>query len=248
MYRALGSWRQALIAAELPVDRPPLVLALQDRIAAARSLHARGLARGEIAAELGVHPSVISKYLYAHLCKCGQSYVVVGRLCTPCANRRAPARSWTREDLLAAIQRWSDLEGRSPTSEQWQTGPRTSARWQREYPDWPTVKDLQRHFGSWNEALRAAGITPVHPIGVTKADVIAALRDAHADLGDKLSYKTYAAWAAHRHRPSIAPLRRHFATFNNALRTAGIATGRETALPRDPKRRAVPTILPGRCS
>ena len=111
---ALGSWRQALIAAELPVDRPPLALPLQDRIAAARIMHAQGLAHAEIAAELGVHPNVIGKYLHAHLCKCGENYVVVGRLCTTCANRRAPARSWTREDLLAAILRWSDLEGRPP--------------------------------------------------------------------------------------------------------------------------------------
>ena len=112
--RALGSWRQALIAAELPVDRPPLALPLQDRIAAARSMRAQGLADAEIAAELGVHPNVIGKYLHAHLCECAENYVVVGRLCTTCANRRAPARSWTREDMLAAILRWSDLEGRSP--------------------------------------------------------------------------------------------------------------------------------------
>lgn len=237
---ALGSWRQALIAAELPVDRPPLALPLQDRIAAARIMHAQGLAHAEIAAELGVHPNVIGKYLHAHLCKCGENYVVVGRLCTTCANRRAPARSWTREDLLAAILRWSDLEGRPPTSEQWQTGPDTSSRWEREYPDWPTVKDVQRDFGSWNQALRAAGITPVHPIGVTKADVLAALRDARADLGDKLSYKSYTAWAADRRRPSIAPLRRHFGTFNNALRDAGIATGSERGARRDLKRRARP--------
>jgi hypothetical protein len=40
--RTLGSWRQALITAGLPVDRPPLVLPmpLQDRIRAAHSMRA----------------------------------------------------------------------------------------------------------------------------------------------------------------------------------------------------------------
>ena len=70
--------------------------------------------------------------------------------------------------------------------------------------------------------------------------MLAALRDAHADLGDQLSYKSYTAWAAHRRRPSIAPLWRHFGTFNNALRNAGIGTGSERGARRDLNRRAPP--------
>jgi hypothetical protein len=62
----------------------------------------------------------------------------------------------------------------------------------------------------------------VHPIGVTKEQVIAALKDAHDELGEKLTYKSYTAWATHNRRPSIGPLVRHFGTFNNARQAAGI--------------------------
>jgi hypothetical protein len=94
--RAFGSWREGLIAAGLPVDRPPLSLALQERIAAARSMGAQGVSRAEIAAELGVYVDVVGKYLRARLCECGESYVVVGRRCNRWANRRGPVRAWMR--------------------------------------------------------------------------------------------------------------------------------------------------------
>jgi hypothetical protein len=62
----------------------------------------------------------------------------------------------------------------------------------------------------------------VHPIGVTKEQVIAALKDAHDELGEKLTYKSYTEWATDNRRPSIGPLVRHFGTFNNARQAAGI--------------------------
>jgi hypothetical protein len=49
----------------------------------------------------------------------------------------------------------------------------------------------------------------VHPIGISKEQVIAALKDAPDELGEKLTYKSYTAWATENRRPSIAPLVRH---------------------------------------
>ena len=224
--RTSGSWRQALLRAELPVDRPPLPLALQDRITAAHRMREQRLTHIEIAAELGVHAKVVGQYLRARLCDCGNNYVVIGERCNTCANRRGPTRDWTPEELTAAIQRWRDLEGRPPRSAEWQNGPHTSPRWRHEYPDWPALKDIQRQFGSWNQALRAAGIAPVHPIGVTTDEVITALKDAHAELGERLSYKTFTAWASKHRRPSTQSLVRHFGTFNEARKAAGIPNPR----------------------
>ena len=127
--------------------------------------------------------------------------------------------------------RWSELEGHPPTSSEWQSGGRGSRRWSRQYPNWPSVREVQRLFGSWNQALRAAGFTPVHPIGVPKENVTAALRDAYRELGDELSYLRYGAWATANQRPSIAPIVRHFGTFNRGARRQGalLTTGRPLA-------------------
>ena len=141
--RICGSWRGALLAAGLPVDRPPLTLPLQRRIAAARTMRAAGLTHVEIAAELGVHRSVVGTYMRAHLCDCGQSYVVVGWRCNGCANRRGPTRPWTRKELVDALRRWAQLEGGAPTSTDWRSGEGGCERWQREYPRWPSVKQVE---------------------------------------------------------------------------------------------------------
>ena len=220
--RYFGSWRKGLIAAGLPVDRPPLELPLQERIQAARRMRAQRLSYREIAAELGVYPDVVGQYLRAHLCECGRNYVVVGSRCQECARHRARRHEWTRQEALEAIVRWSEVEGRAPTSSEWQSGGRGSRRWSRQYPSWPTVREVQRLFGSWNQALRAAGFKPVQPIGVTKEDVTAALRDAYRELGDGLSYLRYGTWATANQRPSIAPIVRHFGTFNRARQAAGL--------------------------
>jgi hypothetical protein len=95
-----GSWGEALIAG-LPVNRPPPALALQDRIPSGAQqpgsppltacAHKVVLSYPDIAAELGVHPNVIGKYLHAHLCdERRRTYVVVAQRCPACANRRDP--------------------------------------------------------------------------------------------------------------------------------------------------------------
>jgi hypothetical protein len=224
--RICGSWRGALLAAGLPVDRPPLTLPLQRRIAAARTMRAAGLTHVEIAAELGVHRSVVGTYMRAHLCDCGQSYVVVGWRCNGCANRRSPTRRWTRKELVDALRRWAQLEGRAPTSTDWRSGEGGCERWQREYPRWPSVNQVEREFGSWNGALKAAGMPTVHRMDIPRSEALTALRDAYRVLGPRLTYRSYTAWAAEGRRPSTSVLVNHFGTFNEARQAAGITQGR----------------------
>jgi Homing endonuclease associated repeat len=60
-----------------------------------------------------------------------------------------PLRRPTRDEVIGALR----MEARARGGE-----PPRSAEWKRSEP--PTVADVDRHFGSWNAAVRAAGLTP----------------------------------------------------------------------------------------
>jgi hypothetical protein len=63
----------------------------------------------------------------------------------------APRKEWTRETVIAAIQRYCTETGSPPIMRDWQPiGP--------DYA--PSANPVIRLFGSWNEAIQAAGLTP----------------------------------------------------------------------------------------
>lgn len=66
------------------------------------------------------------------------------------ASRQARDR-WTREAIVDCVQAWHAAWGRPPRAHEWNA--RSAARW-------PQPDTVRRHFGSWSEAIKAAGYTP----------------------------------------------------------------------------------------
>lgn len=62
--------------------------------------------------------------------------------------RRRSSPTWTRDAVVAALRADYERTGRSPAAQDWRVG-----RYDR-----PTTETVRRRFGSWNAALRHAGI------------------------------------------------------------------------------------------
>lgn len=61
-----------------------------------------------------------------------------------------PGYCWTRENVVYAIELWHRRYLRAPTV----------ADWTNAGHDHPTRHTVQRVFGSWNNAIKAAGLRP----------------------------------------------------------------------------------------
>jgi hypothetical protein len=76
--------------------------------------------------------------------------------------------SWDRERIIGAICAWAEETGAPPFSYEWSPGSARSlgligpelTKWEREHPRWPGNSTVYRYFGSWPEALEAAGFEP----------------------------------------------------------------------------------------
>jgi Homing endonuclease associated repeat len=85
--------------------------------------------------------------------------------------RCAPAvyTVWTRLEIVRAVQRFAMRYGRPPTSVDFCPTRAHAAghRWRAERfyrdGDYPHVHSVQARFGSWSEAIRAAGFRPNRP-------------------------------------------------------------------------------------
>jgi hypothetical protein len=83
------------------------------------------------------------------------------RLCQWRAQRLS--RSWTWDQIVAAIQAWAERTGEPPTSNGWRKSTSSPTETTDRTPapnDHPTTGRVTRVFGSWSEAIEAAGFTP----------------------------------------------------------------------------------------
>lgn len=82
--------------------------------------------------------------------------------CTAC---NGPAHKvWTREAIIAAVQRWADEHGLvPPTSGDWNSTLARKAGRPERGTEYPSVHTVQDEFGSWSEAIRAAGFDAFAP-------------------------------------------------------------------------------------
>lgn len=90
--------------------------------------------------------------------------------CFPCSNEHKKMQ--TKERVVAAIQEWESRYGMPPSAYDWNLHyARAKAHPERlrqiearhGEAEWPNVSTVQAVFGSWNNALREAGVRPIPP-------------------------------------------------------------------------------------
>lgn len=155
----------------------------------AAQMRADGMKLREIAAELGISKSTASAlildptrakrkaYLKAHQGECidcgaptqvGKNGSLPSKRCRSCSRKhRSENAIWTREVIIEAIRLYADRYGHPPSARDWNPSmARNDYRddiAERFYEDgcWPATTGVQKVFGSWNAAIRAAGFRPL---------------------------------------------------------------------------------------
>ena len=125
--------------------------------------------------------------------------------------RPAKAYGYTEEQLFAALREVAARLGRSPKTAEYTrereailADERAEGRAPRAFP---TYNVIQTRFPTWDEALSAAGLEPVRgrqnaarPIRerrtrrIDDEEILAAMRDARAAVGEPFTSGAYAAW------------------------------------------------------
>ena len=85
--------------------------------------------------------------------------------------------------------------------------------------EYPSPALVVTRFGSWRQALIAAGLEPGNPPPATKEAIIDALRSFHASHGQS---PTTSAWRAERQFPVSETIIRHCGSWRAALELAGL--------------------------
>ena len=121
-------------------------------------------------------------------------------------------RRWTDEQILDGLRRLAVDLGRAPRATD-----RVGAR--SEYPS-PAL--AIRRFGSWNQALAAAGLDTSDPGGfstVTPVQIIEALGAYHRAHGRPPSKRN---WSRSGGRPAVSTIVRYCGSWRAALELAGL--------------------------
>ena len=220
--RYFESFGEALVAAGFPGRRRP-ALPVGRRVRAARRLHADGLATGDIADLLEVHPRTVRRYLRAGDCTgCGAPLATTASMrCPDCARREMHVPTTTRDQVIAAVQRWGNYTGRPPTTGDWRAGPLDGPpnRWEREWPRWPSTGQALVHFDSWEELLRAAGYKPYRRRWSDEQILAALVRFAEREGRPPTESDWVANGADHPHAGTV---KAHFGSWRAALAAAGL--------------------------
>jgi Homing endonuclease associated repeat len=162
-----GSWSAALEAAGLAARGRRFESSVAERVLEARRLAAAGLSVREIAGRLRVSVSSAYNYLAAAGCPSCRGPVTKpgAERCSSCLRSEATVpRTWTRDEVRAAVCDWHELTGSPPSYREWTPDQREPTRWVRESPRWPSAAVVCRLYAEnadpWNAALRDAGLAP----------------------------------------------------------------------------------------
>jgi hypothetical protein len=175
------------------------------------------LSAAEIAALIGVHPRTVRTYWAAGVCaRCGGPQIVPdARSCADCIPYLALRRP-SRALVVRALRRWARETGTPPRRHDWQ---QPGGKWEREYPAWPSSGDVDAHFGSWPQALAAAGLRP-HRRPWTRAAIIDALQAWAAAHGRAPHHGEWHAGGLEH--PPAGTVKRVFGSWSAGLRAAGL--------------------------
>lgn len=81
-------------------------------------------------------------------------------------------KTWDRESIIAAVQRWEATYGAPPCAIDW-NAPLARSRGHKKRArrflsgDWPRYGTTQQYFPSWNTMIEAAGFIP-RPVGASR--------------------------------------------------------------------------------
>jgi hypothetical protein len=155
-------------------------------------------------------------------------------------------RSFSKPEIIAAVQRWESAYGECPKMIDWEPARarRMGQDWRAERFEsdhWPSAKIVCGQFGSFNAAVSAAGLTPRRTPSRQRPNlsgpdaILTALIEWTRRYGD---VPTMADWDTARARrlgqewriaryhqgdwPSAASVRFHFGTFAKAADAAGL--------------------------
>jgi len=160
------------------------------------------------------------------------------------------AARFSREDILARVQDWERAYGEPPTIRDWDPSRarRSGQPWRAERfaaGEWPSVGMVRRQFGTFNAALRAAGlVTRESPHRVKghltgPEQVIAAIvgwtkrygePPTQADWDPVRARRLGQAWRIVRYRsgdwPSLNTVLYHYGSLGEAVSVAGLSPRR----------------------
>jgi hypothetical protein len=213
----------------------------------ARLRDSEGLPFREIARRLGVAPSTAQIYYadpdgarqrrrreaYRGTCRtCGRpTSGAQGRRkapahCADCSRRRR--RTWSEQDIVAAVRDWHALTGAPPTVPDWSpahapAGHHGARRYRSEPGRWPSAALVARRFGSFPAAVRRAGLEspPPGPRRRWTEDRIAAAIKAWTNRAG--SPPSRAQWTrADRSHPAASTVYRVMGPWQQALAKAEV--------------------------
>jgi HNH endonuclease len=155
-------------------------------------------------------------------------------------------RRYSRAEVLDAVRRWAHKYGEAPTSVDWEPARarRMGHNWRAErFEDgrWPTVRVVRGHFGTFNDAVRLAGLQPrraparLRPNLAGPEAILEALVEwtrrygdvpAMADWDPVRARRLGQTWRIARYRegdwPSARSVAHHFGSFAAAVTAAGL--------------------------
>lgn len=228
-----GTWCDGLRAAGLPARIPHHDLPPRERMLAARRLARTGMSPRAIADLLGIGAGTVSGYLRGATCPACAGPLVCGSTCSACAPRTAPNAS--RDEVARALHDWVAAHGRPPTQHDWGREAGPTSPWVTDWPRWPSASTVRTHFGTWNEALRQAGL----PIGRrsewTDDDIVDAIQRWAREHGGEPPRCADLARATDRACwPDPRTAANHFGSWRAALDAAGFRSRRAAPAARAP--------------